>query len=70
MVGEDCGDDSTCSACVLWDYTALSNGMYTCDDTGYYSDCMYVGALPGCYWDDGGCGSSYSYSYSHSYGTD
>ena len=49
------------------DYTAYTGGTYTCtgDTQGFYENGVYMGPLPGCYYDE--CSGSYSYSYSYSY---
>ena len=36
MVGRYCGDDDTCMACILFNYTAMTNGLYSCDNDSVY----------------------------------
>ena len=64
--GDNACDPSSCATDAI-DYTAYSGGLITCDDTGYYSEGEFAGAMPTCWYEEpcGGwtLGSSYSYSF-------
>ena len=79
MVGRYCGGDDTCMACILFNYTAMANGLYSCDsDSVYYGGSFgfSFSSLPSqCYYescgdhgednndDDGDCVSGYKDVY-------
>jgi len=50
MIGKLCGDDDTCSACVMMNYTSVTNGLYSCDASAFYSGGAWAGPLSGCSW--------------------
>ena len=60
IVAEGCGDDDTCGSCgVAIDYTAVTGGMYYCDDDdNFYSDedldgtPEYSSPAPGCLYNE------------------
>ena len=59
--GDNACDPSSCATDAI-NYTALTGGLFTCDDAGYYIEGEFAGAMPTCWYEEP-CGS-YSYSYS------
>ena len=51
IMGQDCGDESCGSCQVMVDYTAYTEGDYTCDGAYMYYMGGTWGALPGCYYE-------------------